>query len=129
MKVRTSVVIAFAAAGGLVLAGCSGGSGAGTAGGGISSGAEEVKTIKLVAAEYSKDNTKAWRDWMLDGVTPPKVMGQCDLGALNRTAEMGRKYKINGTPAIVFEDGKRVPGAMNAEQIEKQLVASRSARP
>ena len=56
-------------------------------------------------------------------------MGQCDLGALNRTAEMGRKYKINGTPAIVFEDGKRVPGAMNAEQIEKQLVASRSARP
>ena len=62
MKVRTSVVIAFAAAGGLVLAGCSGGSGAGTAGGGSSSGAEEVKTIKLVAAEYSKDNTKAFWD-------------------------------------------------------------------
>jgi multiple sugar transport system substrate-binding protein len=56
------VVIAFAAAGGLVLAGCSGGSGAGTAGGGSSSGAEEVKTIKLVAAEYSKDNTKAFWD-------------------------------------------------------------------
>jgi thiol:disulfide interchange protein DsbC len=77
----------------------------------------------------AKDNTKAWRDWMLDGTTPPKTMGQCDIGALNRNAEMGRKYKINGTPAIVFEDGKRVPGAMNAEQIEKQLVASRSARP
>mgnify|MGYP000735855790 FL=1 len=77
----------------------------------------------------AKDNTKAWRDWMLDGATPPKTMGQCDIGALNRNAEMGRKYKINGTPAIVFEDGKRVPGAMNAEQIEKQLVASRSARP
>ena len=77
----------------------------------------------------AKDNTKAWRDWMLEGVTPPKVMGQCDVAALNRNAEMGRKYKINGTPAIVFEDGKRVPGAMNAEQIEKQLVASRAARP
>jgi len=77
----------------------------------------------------AKDSTKVWRDWMLDGTTPPKVMGQCDLGALNRNAEMGRKYKINGTPAIVFEDGKRVPGAMNAEQIEKQLVASRAARP
>jgi thiol:disulfide interchange protein DsbC len=77
----------------------------------------------------AKDNTKVWRDWMLDGTTPPKTMGQCDIGALNRNAEMGRKYKINGTPAIVFEDGKRVPGAMNAEQIEKQLVASRSARP
>ena len=77
----------------------------------------------------AKDNTKAWRDWMLDGTTPPKTMGQCDFGALQRNAEMGRKYKINGTPAIVFEDGKRVPGAMNAEQIEKQLVASRSAKP
>ncbi len=77
----------------------------------------------------AKDNTKAWRDWMLDGTAPPKVMGQCDLGALNRNAEMGRKYKINGTPSIVFEDGKRIPGAMNAEQIEKQLVASRNAKP
>jgi thiol:disulfide interchange protein DsbC len=77
----------------------------------------------------AKDNTKVWRDWMLDGTTPPKTMGQCDIGALNRNAEMGRKYKINGTPAIVFEDGKRVPGAMNAEQLEKQLVASRSAKP
>ncbi len=77
----------------------------------------------------AKDSTKVWRDWMLDGTTPPKTMGQCDIGALNRNAEMGRKYKINGTPAIVFEDGKRVPGAMNAEQLEKQLVASRSARP
>jgi thiol:disulfide interchange protein DsbC len=77
----------------------------------------------------AKDNTKAWRDWMLDGTAPPKTMGQCDLGALQRNAELGRKHKINGTPSIVFEDGKRVPGAMNAEQIEKQLVASRSARP
>jgi thiol:disulfide interchange protein DsbC len=74
----------------------------------------------------AKDNTKAWRDWMLDGTAPPKTMGQCDLGALQRNAELGRKHKINGTPSIVFEDGKRVPGAMNAEQIEKQLVASRA---
>jgi thiol:disulfide interchange protein DsbC len=39
---------------------------------------------------------------------------------------MARKYRINGTPAIVFEDGKRVPGAMPLEQIEKQLAASRA---
>jgi thiol:disulfide interchange protein DsbC len=66
---------------------------------------------------------------MLDGTAPPKSMGQCDLGALQRNAELGRKHKINGTPSIVFEDGKRVPGAMSVEQIEKQLVASRSAKP
>ena len=77
----------------------------------------------------AKDNTKVWRDWMLDGTAPPKSMGQCDIGALQRNAELGRKHRINGTPAIVFEDGKRVPGAMNTEQIEKQLVASRAAKP
>ncbi len=74
----------------------------------------------------AKDNTKAWRDWMLDGVAPARSMGACDVAALQRNADFGRKHRINGTPAIVFEDGKRVPGAMNAEQIEKQLVASRA---
>jgi thiol:disulfide interchange protein DsbC len=74
----------------------------------------------------AKDNTKAWRDWMLEGTAPPRSMGQCDTGALARTEALGRKHRINGTPAIVFEDGKRIPGAMNAEQIEKQLVASRA---
>jgi thiol:disulfide interchange protein DsbC len=53
-------------------------------------------------------------------------MGQCDAGALARNAELGQKHKINGTPALVFEDGKRVAGAMKADQIEKQLVASRT---
>ena len=74
----------------------------------------------------AKDNTKAWRDWMIEGAVPPKVMGACDSAALTRNATMGRKYRVNGTPALVFEDGKRVPGAMPADQLEKQLVASRA---
>ena len=75
----------------------------------------------------SKDTTKAWRDWMLDGAAPAKSIGQCDSAALARNTTLGRKHRINGTPALVFEDGKRVPGAMSAEQVEKQLVASRKA--
>ena len=74
----------------------------------------------------AKDNTKAWRDWMLDGTTPPRPMGQCDTAALQRNSAMGKKYRVNGTPALVFEDGKRVPGAMSVEQVEKQLVLSRA---
>ncbi len=73
----------------------------------------------------AKDSTKAWRDWMIDGVVPAKAMGQCDAGALERNTALGRKHKVNGTPALVFEDGKRVPGAMAADALEKQLVASR----
>jgi thiol:disulfide interchange protein DsbC len=74
----------------------------------------------------AKDRTAAWRDWMLDGVAPPRSMGSCDTAALERNAALGQKHKINGTPALVFEDGKRVAGAMKAEQVEKQLVASRA---
>ncbi|WP_127996982.1 DsbC family protein [Piscinibacter defluvii] len=77
----------------------------------------------------AKDRTAAWRDWMLNGTAPPRAMGQCDASALERNAELGQKHKINGTPALVFEDGKRVGGAMNAAALEKQLVASRAAKP
>jgi thiol:disulfide interchange protein DsbC len=72
----------------------------------------------------AKDRGKVWADWMIDGALPPKAMGECDTSALQRTAALGRKHKINGTPALVFEDGKRVPGAMKLDDLEKQLLAS-----
>ncbi|HJV96713.1 MAG TPA: DsbC family protein [Albitalea sp.] len=73
----------------------------------------------------AKDATKAWRDWMLSAATPPRSMGQCDVSALRRNLALGQKHRINGTPGLVFEDGRRSSGALNAEQLEKQLVASR----
>jgi len=69
----------------------------------------------------AKDNAKAWRAWMIDGVTPPKSMGTCDTAALQRNLEMGRKYKINGTPAVIFEDGTRSPGALPADRLEQRM--------
>ena len=71
----------------------------------------------------AKDNTAAWRGWMVDGVAPPRVMGQCDASAIERNAALARKHKVNGTPAIVFEDGTRAPGAIPAAEIEKRLAA------
>lgn len=74
----------------------------------------------------AKDNSVAWRDWMINGTPAPRSMGdKCDTAALQRNVALGKKYRVNGTPALVFEDGKRVPGAMAPEQVEKQLVASR----
>ena len=52
-------LIATTAVAALALTACSGGTGAGTAGG-SGGGGEPVKKIKLVAAEYSKDNTAAF---------------------------------------------------------------------
>ena len=72
----------------------------------------------------AKDPAKAWRAWMLDNVTPPKTMGACDAGALARNVALGQKHRINGTPAVVFEDGTRRPGAIPAAQVEQLLAAA-----
>jgi len=73
----------------------------------------------------AKDNTKAWRDWMLNGTAPTSTASEkCDVSAIERNASVARKHRINGTPALVFEDGKRVAGALGVEAVEKQLLAS-----
>jgi thiol:disulfide interchange protein DsbC len=72
----------------------------------------------------AKDNTTVWRNWMIDGTTPPRSMGNCDVGAIERNSALARKHKINGTPSIFFEDGSRAPGALPAAEIEKRLAAN-----
>lgn len=70
----------------------------------------------------AKDAGKVWRAWMVDGATIPKTMGQCDSAALQRNQAMGEKYRVRGTPAVVFEDGTRAPGAIPAAQIEQRML-------
>jgi len=75
----------------------------------------------------AKEGAKAWRSWMVDGTAPPKSAEKCDAAVLERNLAMGRKYRVNGTPALVFEDGTRAPGAIPAAQIEKNLAAARKS--
>jgi len=72
----------------------------------------------------AQDNAKAWRAWMVDGVTPPKNMGKCDTAALERNLEFGKKHRVQGTPAAIFEDGTRVPGAVSLDRLEKILATA-----
>ena len=72
----------------------------------------------------SKEASKTWRAWMIDGVAPPKNIGACDTAALDRNVEFARKYRIQGTPAVFFEDGTRKPGAIPGDLVEKLLVAA-----
>ena len=72
----------------------------------------------------AKDSAKVWRSWMVDGVTPPKNVGSCDTAALDRNVALGQKYRVQGTPAVVFENGVRKPGALPAAQVEQLLVAA-----
>ncbi len=68
----------------------------------------------------AKDKAKAWTDWMLRDQQP--AAASCDTAALNRNLEFGKKHKITGTPTLIFADGARVPGAINAQQVEKFLA-------
>ena len=78
---------------------------------------------KAKAIWCAKDNTAAWRGWMVDGNVPARVMGQCDASAIERNSALAKKHRVTGTPAIVFEDGTRAPGAIPAAEIEKRLAA------
>jgi thiol:disulfide interchange protein DsbC len=72
----------------------------------------------------AKDNAKAWRSWMIDQATPQKAAADCDVAALERNLKLGQKYRVQGTPAVVFEDGTRAPGAVPAAQIESRIQAA-----
>ena len=67
----------------------------------------------------SKDRAKSWQDWMIKAQTPPGSV--CESTALQRNLEYGKKHKISGTPTILLADGSRVPGAIEAKELEKLL--------
>jgi thiol:disulfide interchange protein DsbC len=73
----------------------------------------------------AKDRAKAWQDWMVRDQTP--AAASCDVSAIARNLEVGRKYKITGTPTLVFADGSRVPGAISAAEVEKNLGEAKTA--
>lgn len=81
-------------------------------------GADSLEKSKNIWC--AKDKAKSWQDWMLREKTP--AAASCDTSAVTRNVELGRKYKITGTPTLIFADGSRIPGAISADQIEKHLT-------
>lgn len=72
----------------------------------------------------AKDKGKAWQDWMVRD--KPAAVASCDTAAIERNVELGRKYKITGTPTLVFADGTKVPGAISAAEVEKHLTTAKN---
>ena len=70
----------------------------------------------------AKDKGKAWLDWMVRDQAAAKA--SCDTSALERNLAFSKKYKITGTPTVFFVNGTRVPGAISAQEIEKQLASA-----
>lgn len=70
----------------------------------------------------AKDRAKAWKDYMVKGEKP--AASSCDTRALERNLAFSHRYKITGTPTIIFTDNARVPGALPAKEVEKRLAAT-----
>ena len=85
-------------------------------------GADSVEKSKNIWC--AKDQNKAWLDWMVRDQAAPKA--SCDTAALERNVAFSKKYKITGTPTLVFVDGTRVPGAIGTDQIEKTLASAKA---
>jgi thiol:disulfide interchange protein DsbC len=68
----------------------------------------------------AKDPAKTWLDHMTRDTALP--VATCDSSALARNMEFGRKHKITGTPTLLAQDGKRVPGAIPVAQIEQMIA-------
>ncbi len=67
----------------------------------------------------AKDRAKAWQDIMLKNQVP-KNKGDCET-PIGRNVALANQLNINGTPALIFEDGRLIPGAIPSEQIEKGM--------
>ena len=74
----------------------------------------------------AKDKAKAWTDWMVRDQAAAPASPSCDASALMRNVALGKKYKITGTPTLIFVDGSRVPGAIDAAQVEKLLAEAKN---
>ena len=70
----------------------------------------------------AKDRVAAWQDWMLRDQPAGAASAACDTGAVARNVELGRKYKITGTPTLLFVNGARIPGAIDNARVEQALA-------
>lgn len=71
----------------------------------------------------SEDRAKAWDELMLNGKEPAASDKPCEV-PFQAIQEIAKKAWINGTPGLVFADGKLVPGAIKSFQIERNLGVS-----
>lgn len=71
---------------------------------------------KAVQIMCQPNPTKAWNEWMREGKMPPKV-AECK-NPVNETTALGESFGFNGTPTMVFPNGKVQAGYAPMPQLE-----------
>jgi len=81
-------------------------------------------TAKAKAIWCSADRAKTWEAWMLERRAPSGT-GSCDTSAIDKNLALGRGMNVTGTPTIILADGRRLPGAVSADALERALGKAR----
>ena len=76
----------------------------------------ETKSAKVWC---SKNRSEAWTEAMVSNKLP-KNKGDC-YTPIKETISLAKSLGISSTPTIILESGKRLPGAISAEELEKYL--------
>jgi thiol:disulfide interchange protein DsbC len=77
---------------------------------------------RSISVWCSKNPSAAWADLMLRGVSPAETI--CD-NPIQRNIALAGSLGIRATPTLVFHDGRLLPGAVPAEQINARLQGAR----
>lgn len=79
-------------------------------------------TTKAKSIWCSTDRATAWESWMVNR-NAPTAPGTCDTAAIGRNLKLGEKMNVTGTPTIFLADGRRLPGAVQADRLDRELNA------
>lgn len=69
----------------------------------------------------SVNPAKAWNDWMVNGKEAAAAPASCNAPH-DKVLALGKKMKVTGTPTIIFADGSRIPGAIDAKGLEEKFA-------
>jgi thiol:disulfide interchange protein DsbC len=78
---------------------------------------------KSKAIWCSSDRAKTWEAWMINRQQPAAAAANCDTSALVKNLELGHSLNVTGTPTIFLADGRRLPGAVSANELDKALAS------
>lgn len=73
----------------------------------------------------SPSKQTAWKEYLIEGKKPK--FATCD-NPISRNLALGESHQIQGTPALIFEDGTIIPGAIPLQRIEAQISAAKGAK-
>ena len=64
---------------------------------------------------------KVWEDWMVREIKPAVAACEGAQAVLDGNVAVAQSYVIKGTPTLVFTDGSRIPGAVEAQMVEARF--------